>query len=208
MTTWWSESVPLLLQHHEQLLQFCKDLGVVISMEKRALEPSSETPYLQDADRHYPRKGLPNRLSDCKISLQVPSSPSSSFKDVAAVAGPHGIPGTVHSQGWAWICLLQCQLKTCWSTALNKTAEPVPLSEECTECISWWLQKKKGYWEFPSRWVFRILLFTNASKTSWGVYLRDLTAAGVWPPEEKELHTIVLEMRAIQLALKSSFPGF
>ena len=41
-----AESVPLLLQHCKQLLQLCKELGVIINMEKSDLEPSSTAQYL------------------------------------------------------------------------------------------------------------------------------------------------------------------
>ena len=41
-----AESIPLLLQHHKQLLQLYKDLGIVINMEKSDLELFSSAPYL------------------------------------------------------------------------------------------------------------------------------------------------------------------
>ena len=40
------ESIPLLLQHPEQLLQCSQDLGIVINWEKSDLEPSSRAQYL------------------------------------------------------------------------------------------------------------------------------------------------------------------
>ena len=42
-----TESVPPLLQHREQLLQLCWDLGIVISWEKSDLESSSRGQYLR-----------------------------------------------------------------------------------------------------------------------------------------------------------------
>ena len=53
------------------------------------------------AEKHHPREGLPDGLSDCQVSRfgrQVPSPPGS-CEDVAAFAWPCGFPGTVHSQG-------------------------------------------------------------------------------------------------------------
>ena len=40
-----ADLVPLLLQHSEQLFQLCKDLGVIIIMEKLDLKPSSMAQY-------------------------------------------------------------------------------------------------------------------------------------------------------------------
>ena len=95
-----AEWVPLLLQHREQLLQHCQDLGVVINMEESDFKLSSMAQYLRMLIDTI-REGLPDGLSDCQISGfggQVPSSPGS-YKDVVAVAWPHGFPGTVRSQG-------------------------------------------------------------------------------------------------------------
>ena len=49
-----------------------------------------------------------------------------------------------------------------------------------------------------------LLLHTDMPQTGWGVHLRDLNAAGTWTPCEKKLHTSILEMKAVQLALNAS----
>ena len=42
-----AESVPHLLLHHNLLLQLCKDLGIVIIIEKSDLKPTSKAQYFR-----------------------------------------------------------------------------------------------------------------------------------------------------------------
>ena len=46
-----------------------------------------------------------------------------------------------------------------------------------------------------------VLLHVDASLSSWGTHLRDLTALGVWAQEENLLHINILEMRLVVLVL-------
>ena len=46
-------------------------------------------------------------------------------------------------------------------------------------------------------------MFTDASNEGWGAYLGDSTARGVWSDTESRLHTNLLELKAVFLALKS-----
>ena len=53
---------------------------------------------------------------------------------------------------------------------------------------------------------FSLLLYTDTLMTRLGAHLLDLTAAGVWSWEEKNLDINVLEIKAIQLAF-NAFPN-
>ena len=44
-----------------------------------------------------------------------------------------------------------------------------------------------GHQESLSRWPSAVI-FTDMSHTGWDVHLQDLTTAGTWTSEEKELH--------------------
>ena len=49
-------------------------------------------------------------------------------------------------------------------------------------------------------------LYTNVSWTGWRVHFQGLTAAGKWASIEKDLHTNILEMKAIELTLNALLP--
>ena len=48
-----------------------------------------------------------------------------------------------------------------------------------------------------------LFLFTDASLAGWGAHLLDSTAVGVWSWEEKKLHSNILEMKVVHLALEA-----
>ena len=82
----------------------------------------------------------------------------------------------------------------------------VPLTLDCVGCLHWWLEGE--------RWLLGVslqvsppflLLFTDACLTGWGAHLLDLTVAGVWSQEEKELPINVLKMKVVCLALDVSW---
>ena len=49
-------------------------------------------------------------------------------------------------------------------------------------------------------------LYTDASLSGWRAHLMDLTASWVWSEEETQEHIIVLEVRAVALALAAFLP--
>lgn len=46
------------------------------------------------------------------------------------------------------------------------------------------------------------LIFTDASVHGWGAHMEDRMAHGVWTDEERQLHINILEMKAVDLALR------
>ena len=93
-------SIPLLLQHHQQLLHLCKDLGIVINGREARPRANQQGSTSQNVDRHHLRKGLPDGLLDCQISrISRQVSSGSSCKDVTAASRPHGLPEMVCSEG-------------------------------------------------------------------------------------------------------------
>ena len=76
------EATPFLLQHREQLLQLCKNWVLSLICRSQTSSLPTSLSVSQDADRHHPKVGRPDELSDCQVSRvgrQVPSSPGSSY---------------------------------------------------------------------------------------------------------------------------------
>ena len=73
---------------------------------------------------------------------------------------------------------------------------PVPLTQECGDCIRQWLSGERWSSEVPLQGLPPSPPFiTDASLTGWGTHLVDLTVAGVWS-REKGLQINILEMKA------------
>ena len=81
------------------------------------------------------------------------------------------------------------------------------LAHEGREDILWWLDNikasgKRLKWGKPQE-----TLFTDASNEGWGAHVNGVTAGGRWSEKEKVDHINVLELRAIELELKSLCKG-
>ena len=98
-----------------------------------------------------------------------------------------------------------------WSATSDDPVNPISLSEECKQSIDWWVQEERlasGTPSAPAASSFSSPLgYISGSLTSWGAHLQDLTTREVWSREKRELLISVLEMKAVQLALKVFLPG-
>ena len=95
------ESIPLLLRHQEQLLQFCQDLAIVINWKKSDLEQSSRA-----QDLGMPIDTIQERVflvDYWTVSFQDLANsfllPLPTRKNVVAVVGSLGVFRAVCSQG-------------------------------------------------------------------------------------------------------------
>ena len=70
-------------------------------------------------------------------------------------------------------------MKLHWSAVSDNPAKPVPLSEECKQCVSWWLHDE--------RWASGVPLQVPPPSSSW----------------EEELHISILETKVVQLSLST-----
>ena len=95
---------PLLLEHRKHFFQLYKDSGIVITFKVRP-QAHHEGSISRNADIHYLRNYLPDRLSNCQILMHggnVSFPDLSISKDVAADSRPHGLLGKLfcsHGRG-------------------------------------------------------------------------------------------------------------
>ena len=78
----------------------------------------------------------------------------------------------------------------------------LPVSSEMTEILNWW--KDPEIWNLSvtlKPFSAEMFLYTDASEYGWGTHMGQVTASGVWTPEERLHHINVLECRAVTLAL-------
>ena len=81
------------------------------------------------------------------------------------------------------------------------------LNEECKEELTWWIQEAteaNGHSVvLPS---VNLTISTDAPKTGWGASDQITSTQEVWTKMERREHINILEMRAVQVALKAMFP--
>ena len=70
--------------------------------------------------------------------------------------------------------------------------------------LSWWGVQSNLTLDFPFHLPTpEVTLVTDASTLGLGAHLGEMEIRGFWSPEEQSFHINLLELRAIQLALKA-----
>ena len=99
---------------------------------------------------------------------------------------------------------LQWHLKAHWFPKSDPPSLPVPSPQEARRDLSWWMVRDHlltGV-RFGTP-ALDLHLYSDASCSGWGAHLLDQHVSGVWTDQEKLLHTNLLEMKALFLALQS-----
>ena len=106
----------------------------------------------------------------------------------------------------SWLTRVECNFCVIQSLSSEDPAKPVPPSNECKQCIGWWLQEERWASGIPFQVPLPLLfLYTDMLMTNWGTHLQDLTAEEVWSLEETAFHINVLKMKAVHLTVNSFF---
>jgi len=197
------------VRHSTTLVQLCRDLGLVINMEKSDLVPAQvcapwsalQPSFLQsqhDSRQHRdpPESSLPVPVNAIAVGQRVaqPDRPVEQPGKVYAVrqdqaAGHSVVPqasvgGGGTQVGTDGVRVRRSQKEHCagGSTKATLRGAPIRLPEP------------------------QVLVQTDTSKTGWGGHSGDLTFQGTWMPIEALLLINIPEMRAVTLTLTALAP--
>ena len=85
----------------------------------------------------------------------------------------------------------------------NASEFSLPLTQKMKQHGEWWLDPQNILCgEFLHHRDRDVLIFTDASNAGWGPHLDHVSTGGLWSHVEKQLHTNMLELKAVILALK------
>lgn len=76
------------------------------------------------------------------------------------------------------------------------------LNHECKEDLRWWIKNVVNPHNPIRKNHYHLEIFSDASKTGWGVSCGTETASGVWSDDESNLHINSLELMAAFFGLK------
>ena len=206
-----AESLDLLLQHWELVLQLCKNLEIIVNWEKSDLQPSTRVQYLgmlihvSQESTCIPVAGSSGLLLGRATSfVQLPSPPALMWQQLLG-----HIALLECFLPWGCTCMrpLQWHLKDFWFPMVGDPAVQIPLLWECVKAVCLWLQEDRWLFGVPLQAPpLSLLLYTDALLSGWGAHLVDLTASRGWSVEESTMHISVPEMKAVSLALAASMP--
>ncbi len=189
----------------DRMLHLSQELGLRVNMNKSDLVPDTKTKYLgvvidSVAYRAYP---TPERIINLlKITQRFLLAELLPVWMWLTLLGHLSSLEKLVLNGRRRLRPIQFQLKTFWKYPQDKNHKVI-IDSSTKLAIKWWSQEDRlhqGISLQPFTSDFQI--YTDASKEGWGAVLNDLTAAGLWTPQESLLHINLLELEAVHRGLK------
>ena len=200
-----AESYQICLQHTQELVQICQNLGWMVNLEKSELEPKQIFNFVGyqfdlKAGRVRPTPDRWQILQEKILEiLSLPTCPVRQFMSLIGLltaTEKQVYLGRLHMRPIQW------HLKNNWR--VPETLEKViPVPRSLHPHLVWWLDERSVLQGQPLHPIKHALqIFTDASKEGWGAHLGEHTARGSWSVPESNLHINYLELKAVFLALK------
>jgi len=198
------------VRHSTTLVQLCRDLGLVINMEKSDLVPAQVFVHL---GAHYNLRTY--RVNMTRDNIETLRRVASTFLSTPSLPAREWLSliGLLNSQekftqyGRTKLRDIQWCLKRQWAPAAHKLGQMVFVSDEVRRALRWWLDESNLARGAPIRLPEpQVLVQTDASKAGWGGHSGNRTFQGIWTPIEALLHINILEMRAVTLTLTALAP--
>ena len=192
------------LQHTQDLVKICEDLGWLVNLEKSELEPKQVFNFVgYQFDLRAGRvRSTPDRwqnLQDKILVLLLPACPVQQFMSLI------GLLTTTEKQvhlGRLHMRPIQWHLKNNWRIP-ESLVKVIPIHRSLHPHLQWWLKEDNVLTGQPLHPIKHALqIFTDASKEGWGAHLNKHTARGSLSLPESKLHINYLELKAVFLALK------
>ena len=200
-----AQSRETCLDHTLEVRRTAESLGFTLNLEKSDLSPAQSFLYLGmriDTQSMTVRPG-DKRLRHLYLLLtQLRSQRHASPRQLSSLLGSMESLSALVPLGRLHKRPLQRGLALRWSPTRGSWDDQILLGD-------WFLQATVRWLDLP--WLTsgvplvpptpQLQLFTDASSVGWGAHVDDLSAAGVWSPDQSLLHVNILEMEAVRLAL-------
>lgn len=188
--------------HTKQILEL---LGFAINIEKSSLVPSHICQYLGfiiDSKNFHVRLPEPKRILISKEILTFLEIERTTIRNFARLVGLLISACPAVQYGWAYTK----NLERCKYLALLKNEDydssfNLPLNEIRSD-LQWWLQACSNSFNPIRTDNYALEIFTDSSKTGWGVACGVDTASGQWSHAESRLHINCLELMAVLFGLQ------
>ena len=196
-----------LIKDRQWLLALCHQLGLLINFDKSELEPSQSVQYLgmqinTAQNRVFPSPTRVDRFLQHVIHFREQSSPQA--WEWLRLLGHMSSLEKLVILGRAHMRSLQFQLKAHWRQNIDSPYAHISITSEVLLDLIWWVNPEHLLAGIPLETTNPdLLLHTDASLEGWGAHLDELQAAGLWTPQEKQLHINLLELKAVWLGLRA-----
>ena len=200
-----AKSYQICIQHTQNLVKICQELGWLVNLEKSELKPKQVFDFVgyQFDLRSGRVRPTPDRWQSLQDKIQtllsLPACPVRQFMSLIGLLT--ATEKQVHL-GRLHMRPIQWHLKNNWRVP-ESLEKIIPLPRTLHPHLQWWLKEDNVLQGQPLHPVKHALqIFTDASKKGWGAHLNEFTARGSWSVPESKLHINYLELKAVFLALK------
>ena len=198
-----ASSRSLFLQALETVLHLCQELGILVNWEKSQLTPSQRVVYLGVILDSTFFRASPSQPRVEKLCLTVKEFLSCDRQSASLWRRLLGILSSLTSivpEGRLRMQSLQLRLHLLWDQMDDSTL--IPWDQECRLDLEWWVTLDRLQSGISLAQVNPHLDFwSDALDVGWGVHLQDVTASGLWSPEEALLPINARELLAMQFGL-------
>ena len=189
-----ARSHPACLQHTQDLVKLCQELGWLVNLDKSELEPKqifNFVGYQFDlrAGRVRPTPDHWQNLQD-KVS-EILSLPACPVRQLMSLIGLLTATEKQVHLGRLHMRPIQWHLKNNWRVP-ESLEKVIPIPRSLHPHLQWWLLEDNVLTGQP----------LHPIKEGWGAHLNERTARGSWCLPESKLHINYLKLKAVFLALK------
>ena len=188
------------------VLELAQELGILINLEKSHLDPSQSVVYLGmqiDSTRFWVSPAKKRVDKALGLFKKFWSSDIMSAKSWLSLLGfmaslEKFVPGArLRMRRY------QYYLKKAWKRSCQPQSTLIPIPRDLRGSLAWWLDRERLERGVSlARKEPDLLLFTDASRDSWGATVGQTHLSGRWSKKESREHINKLELRAILYALK------
>ena len=192
------------LQHTQELVLMCQNLGWPVNFEKSELDPKQVFDFIgYQFDLHSGRlRPTPERWQTLQQKiLALISQPACLVWQFMSLTGLQTATGKqVHLS--RLMRPIQWHLKNNWRVP-ESLEKVIPIPRSLHPHLKWWVEESnmlQGQPLHPLKHALQI--FTDASKEGWDTHLNEHTVSWTCSLSESKLHINYLELKAVFLALK------
>ena len=199
-----AKSHKVCLQHTQDLVTMCQQLGWLVNLEKSELDAKQVFDFV--GHQFDLRSGRVRPTLDRWQNLQQKILTLLSRLDfqVRELMSLIGLLTATEKQvhlGRLHMRPIQGHLKNNWRV-LELLEKFIPIPRSLHSHLQWWLIEENVLTGQPLHPIKHALqIFTDASKEGWGAHLNKHTARRTWSLPESKLHINYLELKAVLLAL-------
>ena len=203
-------SYQLGLEQAQMMLDLCRELGLLVNLEKSELTPSQDFVFIGARFNLVRALVFPSEANATKVAKLVwlfRTSKAQTARKWQSLLGTLGSQDRFIRYARFHMRPIQWHLALVWNQTTDSRDKLLEVPDYIKEHLKWWQvphRLSQGVPLLPPQ--FDLKMFTDASTSGWGGQVEDQLYQGTWSHQEKNLHINVLEMRAIYMTLTQCSP--